>query len=147
MTLCLNTLLCTWNDQQKSWSFFTCLKFCWIFPQVVHRGDSTCGLCKNSASRVNIELWYWVEWNISSWPCLWDNKSVLRRNNNYQRVKNGLIQGLFNLWQVWQTLIEPYPNSVCSLPQERMLSKWGRMSYLRIFISKGNRSSIHVNNF
>lgn len=34
-------------------------------------------------------------------------KSVLRRNNNYQRVKNGLIQRLFNLWQVWQTLIEP----------------------------------------
>lgn len=24
-------------------------------------------------------------------------KSVLRRNNNYQRVKNGLIQRLFNL--------------------------------------------------
>lgn len=65
-------------------------------------------------------------------------KSVLRRNNNYQRVKNGLIQRLFNLRQVWQTLIEPYPNSVCRLPQQGVLSKCGWTSYLRIFISKGN---------
>lgn len=74
-------------------------------------------------------------------------KSVLRRNNNYQRVKNGLIQRLFNLRQVWQTLIEPYPNSVCRLPQQGVLSKCGWMSYLRIFISKENGRSIHLNHF
>lgn len=72
-------------------------------------------------------------------------KSVLRKNNNYQRVKNGLIQRLFNLWQVWQTLIEPYSNSVCRLPQPGVPSKCGWMWYLRIFIRKENGRCIYLN--
>lgn len=134
------------SDQQKGWRFFLLSEnpaqcFQKLFAEVTGRAGFV------RTVRVELALNYDTESNKTVQVDLphETTKSVLRRNNNYQRVKNGLIQRVFNLRQVWQTLIEPYPPSVCRLPQQGALSKCGWMWYLGVFISKGNGRNTPVN--